>query len=147
MLDQMREQYVVTARAKGVAEWLVVAKHALKNTGVTTVTMGGWELGRMIAGYTVVVEVVFAWPGMGHLVFESIKQGDFALVQALALVIAVLIGLLNLSGGPVVSAVRPSYQVRVVRGRTWTTVTTSAARPPWRGTRSGPNAVPECSGS
>jgi len=96
MLDQMREQYVVTARAKGVAEWLVVAKHAMKNTGVTTATMGGWELGRMIAGYTVVVEVVFAWPGMGHLVFEAIKQGDFALVQALALVIAVLIGLLNL---------------------------------------------------
>jgi peptide/nickel transport system permease protein len=96
MLDQMREQYVVTARAKGVSEWLVVVKHALKNTGVTTVTMSGWELGRMIAGYTVVVEVVFAWPGMGHLVFEAIKQGDFALVQALALVIAVLIGLLNL---------------------------------------------------
>jgi peptide/nickel transport system permease protein len=96
MLDQMREQYVTTARAKGVSEWLVVAKHALKNTGVTVVTMGGWELGRMIAGYTVVVEVVFAWPGMGHLVVEAIKQGDFALVQALALVIAVMIGLLNL---------------------------------------------------
>jgi peptide/nickel transport system permease protein len=96
MLDQMREQYVTTARAKGVSEWLVVAKHAMKNTGVTAVTMGGWELGRMIAGYTVVVEVVFAWPGLGHLVVEAIKQGDFALVQALALVIAIMIGLLNL---------------------------------------------------
>jgi peptide/nickel transport system permease protein len=112
MLDQMREQYVVTARAKGVAEWLVVVKHALKNTGVTTVTMSGWELGRMIAGYTVVVEVVFAWPGMGHLVFEAIKQGDFALVQALALVIAVLIGLLNL----VVDLSYPLFDPRIKYG-------------------------------
>jgi peptide/nickel transport system permease protein len=112
MLDQMREQYVVTARAKGVSEWLVVAKHAMKNTGVTTVTMGGWELGRMIAGYTVVVEVVFAWPGMGHLVFEAIKQGDFALVQALALVIAILIGLLNL----VVDLSYPLFDPRIKYG-------------------------------
>lgn len=112
MLDQMREQYVTTARAKGVSEILVVVKHAMKNAGVTIVTMGGWELGRMIAGYTVVVEVVFAWPGMGHLVVEAIKQGDFALVQVLALVIAVMIGLLNL----VVDLSYPLFDPRIKYG-------------------------------
>ena len=96
MLDQLREQYVVTARAKGVKEWLVVVKHALKNAGITITTMGGWELGRMIAGYTVAVEIVFAWPGIGSLVVDAITHGDFPLVQTLAIVIAIMISLLNL---------------------------------------------------
>lgn len=97
MLDQLREQYVTTARAKGVREWIVVVKHALKNAGITITTMGGWELGRMIAGYTVAIEIVFAWPGIGSLVVDAIKAGDFPLVQTLAIVIAVMISLLNLA--------------------------------------------------
>lgn len=96
MLDQLREQYVVTARAKGVSERLVVVKHALKNAGITITTMGGWELGRMIAGYTVAVELVFSWPGIGSLVVDAITHGDFPLVQTLAIIIAVMISLLNL---------------------------------------------------
>lgn len=96
MMEQLRELYVVTARSKGLAEWLVVTRHALKNAGITIVTMSGWELGRMLAGYTVVIEVVFGLPGLGHLIIDAINYQDFPLLQALTFVIAVTINLLNL---------------------------------------------------
>lgn len=96
MLEQLRELYVVTARSKGLAEWLVVIRHALKNAGITIVTMSGWELGRMLAGYTVVIEVVFGLPGIGALIVDAIDMQDFPLLQALTFVIAVTINALNL---------------------------------------------------
>lgn len=96
MMEQLRELYVVTARSKGLAEWLVVTRHALKNAGITIVTMSGWELGRMLAGYTVVIEVVFGLPGLGHLIIDAINYQDFPLLQALTFVIAVTINMLNL---------------------------------------------------
>jgi peptide/nickel transport system permease protein len=96
MMEQLRELYVVTARSKGLAEWLVVTRHALKNAGITIVTMSGWELGRMLAGYTVVIEVVFGLPGLGHLIIDAINFQDFPLLQALTFVIAVTINILNL---------------------------------------------------
>ncbi|HBV95487.1 MAG: hypothetical protein JL50_09365 [Peptococcaceae bacterium BICA1-7] len=96
MMEQLRELYVVTARSKGLAEWLVVTRHALKNAGITIITMSGWELGRMLAGYTVVIEVVFGLPGLGHLIIDAINYQDFPLLQALTFVIAVTINLLNL---------------------------------------------------
>jgi len=96
MMEQLRELYVVTARSKGLAEWLVVTRHALKNAGITIVTMSGWELGRMLAGYTVVIEVVFGLPGLGHLIIDAINYQDFPLLQALTFVIAVTINILNL---------------------------------------------------
>jgi peptide/nickel transport system permease protein len=96
MMEQLRELYVVTARSKGLAEWVVVTKHALKNAGIPIITMSGWELGRMLAGYTVVIEVVFGLPGIGHLIIDAIDYQDFPLLQALTFVIAILINLLNL---------------------------------------------------
>ena len=96
MMEQLRELYVVTARSKGLAEWVVVTKHALKNAGIPIVTMSGWELGRMLAGYTVVIEVVFGLPGIGHLIIDAINYQDFPLLQALTFVIAILVNVLNL---------------------------------------------------
>jgi len=109
MLDQLQQQYIVTARSKGLAEWVVVVRHALKNAGVTIVTISGWELGRMMAGYTVVIEVVFGWPGLGQLVVESINQQDFPLLQALTFVIASIISLLNL----VIDLTYPFFDPRI----------------------------------
>lgn len=96
MMEQLREHYVITARSKGLPEWAVVVRHTLKNAGIAVVTMSGWELGRMLAGYTVVIEVVFGLPGIGQLVVDAINFQDFPLLQALTFVIAVTINLLNL---------------------------------------------------
>lgn len=96
MMEQLRSLYVITARSKGLAEWVVVTKHALKNAGITVVTMAGWELGRMLAGYTVVIETVFGLPGIGSLIIDAINLQDFPLLQALTFLIAIVISLLNL---------------------------------------------------
>lgn len=96
MVEEMAQQYVLTARAKGLIETLVVIRHALRNAAIALVTISGWELARMLAGYTVAVEVVFAYPGIGHLIVDSIQGQDFPLVQAITLVVAIAISLINL---------------------------------------------------
>ncbi len=96
MVEEMAQQYVLTARAKGLVESLVVIRHALRNASIALVTISGWELARMLAGYTVAVEVVFAYPGIGHLIVDTIQSQDFPLVQAITLVVAIAISLINL---------------------------------------------------
>jgi len=96
MLEQLRELYIVTARSKGLPEFWVVTRHALKNAGVQIVTMSGWELGRMIAGYTIAIEAVFGLPGIGSLIVDAIGQQDFPLIQAITFVIAICIVFLNI---------------------------------------------------
>lgn len=96
MVEEMAQQYVLTARAKGLVEPLVVVRHALRNASIAVVTISGWELARMLAGYTVAVESVFAFPGLGHLIIDAIDNQDFPLLQALTLVVAVSISLINL---------------------------------------------------
>ena len=96
MMEQLRELYVVTARSKGLAEWLVVTRHALKNAGITIVTMSGWELGRMLAGYTVVIEVVFGLPGLGRLTVEAVLSRDFPTIQTVILLFSVVYVVINL---------------------------------------------------
>jgi len=96
MLDQMHQQYVTTARSKGLTERVVVMRHALKNASIPIATFSGWEVGRMLAGYTVVVEVVFGWPGQGHLIVDTIAAQDFPLLQALVIVVAITVSTINL---------------------------------------------------
>ncbi|HHV78391.1 MAG TPA: ABC transporter permease [Firmicutes bacterium] len=97
MLDQLNQQYVTTARAKGLDEATVVFKHALKNAATAVLTMGGMDLGRMLAGETAAVEMVYAWPGFGSLILETIARQDFPLLQASVFVVAVIICLINLA--------------------------------------------------
>jgi len=96
MLEQLNSQYIVTARAKGVVEWAVVLVHALKNAGTAVATMGGMDLGRMLAGETAAVEMVFGWPGFGSLVLDTIGRQDFPLLQANVFVVAVIVSVINL---------------------------------------------------
>ncbi|MGB9868038.1 MAG: ABC transporter permease [Bacillota bacterium] len=96
MLDQLNQQYVTTARAKGLTEGAVVFKHALKNAATAVLTMGGMDLGRMLAGETAAVEMVYGWPGFGSLVLETIARQDFPLLQASVFVVAIIICLINL---------------------------------------------------
>lgn len=97
MIDELHTQYVQTARAKGLPELRVVGVHALRNAAIPILTLSGWELIRALAGFSVVVETVFAWPGVGYLAFQSIQQNDVILLQAIVTVIAVLIVAINVS--------------------------------------------------
>lgn len=95
-LDELNRNYVVAARARGLSEQAVVLGHALKNAAIPIVTLSGWELSRLLAGFTVIVEVVFAWPGVGLLAMDAIKRQDLPLLQADVFVVGVLVVGLNL---------------------------------------------------
>jgi peptide/nickel transport system permease protein len=95
MLDVLREQYITTGRAKGLAERLVVYKHALRNALVPTVTVIGISFAVLISG-AVVVETVFNIPGLGRLVVSAVSRRDYPVVQGVVLVIAGVYMLVNL---------------------------------------------------
>ena len=96
MLDVLRSEYIRTAAAKGLADRLVVLKHALKNALIPIVTVAGLQIGILLGG-TVVVEEVFTLPGIGRLVLWSIYQRDYPLTQSTILFIAVMFMTLNLA--------------------------------------------------
>jgi len=95
MLETMGSEYVKLARLKGVSEFKVVWKHALKPASIAPLTFFGGILVRMITGATV-VEIVFSWPGAGLLAYEAANARDFPVVQALALFTAAAIVVMNL---------------------------------------------------
>ena len=95
MLEVLSQDFVRTARAKGVTERGVVVRHALRNAWLPVVTMIGLEFGFLLSG-VVVVETVFSWPGVGRLVFNAINQRDIPLVQAAVIVFSLIFVLLNL---------------------------------------------------
>jgi peptide/nickel transport system permease protein len=97
MIDELNSQYVKAARAKGVARWRVVGIHALRNAAIPFVTLFGWEVIRALAGFTLVVEAVFDWPGLGDLAILAIKQRDFYLIQTIVFVVAVMVVLINIA--------------------------------------------------
>jgi peptide/nickel transport system permease protein len=96
MLDVLRAEYIRTAAAKGLADRVVVLKHALKNALIPIVTVVGLQIGILLGG-TVVVEEVFTLPGIGRLVLWSIYQRDYPLTQSTILFIAVLFMTINLA--------------------------------------------------
>ena len=86
MLEVLDSEYIKLARAKGQPERVVIWKHAFKNAVIPTVTFLGFYLTMLIGGATLVVEVVFAWPGIGMLLYEAILSRDFPVVQAVTLI-------------------------------------------------------------
>ena len=96
MLEVLGQDYVRTARAKGVAEWTVVVRHALKNALIPIVTVVGVQAGYLLGG-AVLTETVFAWPGVGTLVVQGILARDVPLVQGCVLVVALTFVLVNLA--------------------------------------------------
>ena len=95
MLNVLGAEFVTTARAKGVRGWRLLSRHVLRNAVIPTVTVLGINLGFLV-GATLVVEDVFALPGLGALMINSIFQRDFPVVQGITLVFAVLVVLVNL---------------------------------------------------
>ena len=97
MVDELNQPYTKTAVAKGMPLRRVVGVHALRNAAIPATTMVGWELIRALAGYSVVVEVVFAWPGLGQLAMQAIQRHDVVLLQAVVFTIAIMVVLVNLT--------------------------------------------------
>jgi len=96
MLEEISKEYVRTARAKGMPERRVIFRHILKNALVPTITILGIQFGRLMGGM-VVVEHVFAWPGLGSLVVDAVYSRDYPMVQALVLTFAVIAVSVNMA--------------------------------------------------
>lgn len=95
MLEVLGEDYIMTARAKGLSERVVVWKHALKNARIIVITVVGLEFGALISG-SIIVEAVFSWPGIGQLLLQGITSRDYPLITGLVLVYTTLFILVNL---------------------------------------------------
>ncbi|PYN43472.1 MAG: hypothetical protein DMD95_13625 [Candidatus Rokuibacteriota bacterium] len=95
MLEVMREDYLRTARAKGLVELRVIGRHALKNALLPVLTVSGYQFARLLGG-VIIVESIFVVPGMGTLLIDSIIHRDFIVLQAIVLLIAAVVLILNL---------------------------------------------------
>lgn len=96
MLEVLTQDYIRTARAKGLTETKVLGKHAFKNAAISLITVSGMQFGLLLSG-AVVTETVFAWPGLGRLAVSSILMGDYPVVQAIVVVFAMCVVLANLA--------------------------------------------------
>jgi peptide/nickel transport system permease protein len=95
MIEELGSDHIKFLRIKGMPEWLVLWKHALRNAGLTTLTFVGLMIAGVLTG-SVLVETVFVWPGVGRLLVESIYYRDFSLVQGIVLLIAATYIVINL---------------------------------------------------
>jgi len=95
MLEVLRQDYVLTAAAKGLAEWTTVIRHALKNAFIPVLTLLGLQVSILVSG-TVVLESIFVLPGMGRYLLEAVQYRDYPVIQALNLLFATVIVLTNL---------------------------------------------------
>lgn len=94
MLDVLSEDYIRTARSKGLMEKVVILKHGLRNALIPVVTIGGVQLGMLIGG-AITTETVFSWPGIGRFLVQSIATRDYPAIQAGLLILITVIALLN----------------------------------------------------
>ena len=111
MIDELNQQYVKTADAKGLPRRRIVGVHALRNASIPALTLTGWELIRALAGYSVVVETVFAWPGIGFLADQALTNQDLILLQAIVFVVALMVVLVNVAIDILYKAVDPRIKL------------------------------------
>jgi peptide/nickel transport system permease protein len=95
LLEELRKPYVTVAHAKGQRRWVVYVQHALRNALIPTVTVLGLQFGAMLGG-SIVVETVFAWPGVGFLMIQAIRTNDLPVVRAVVLVVGLAFVVINL---------------------------------------------------
>lgn len=96
MLETLGEDYILTARAKGLADWTIVRRHALRNAMLPIVTLVALSLGYMVAG-AILVETVFSWPGIGRAVYEAVLERDYPMLQGAFLLLTVSVIFFNLA--------------------------------------------------
>jgi peptide/nickel transport system permease protein len=95
IIEVMNMEFIKTARAKGVAEPMVVVKHAFRNACIPVITVLGLQFGQLLGG-AIITETVFAWPGVATLTVESIRNQDFPVVQCAVILLALVIVVVNL---------------------------------------------------
>lgn len=95
MLETLGEDYVRTARSKGLSEWLVVSRHAMRNAVIPGVTYFGSRLAGLVTG-AVIVETIFVWPGVGRLAVDAVAERDYPMIQGIVLFVGVTFAVLNL---------------------------------------------------
>ena len=95
LIEEMRQPYARTAEARGLQPRQVMLRHAVRNAANPVLTVAGWEAIRMLAGYAVVVETVFAWPGIGLLAVQAIERQDLILLQAIVFDVALVVVVIN----------------------------------------------------
>ena len=106
MLEVLHEDFIRTARAKGLTEYAVILRHALRAALLPIVTVLGLQLGSLLAG-TVITETVFSWDGVGRLLVESIEKRDYPVTQACVLVVALLYVAVNLATDIIYTKIDP----------------------------------------
>ena len=95
MIDVLDQDYIRTATAKGLPRWIVVGKHTTKNAAIPVVTVFGLQAAALIGG-SVIIEQVFAMPGLGSLALRSIMERDFPVIQAFVVIVTLFVLLINL---------------------------------------------------
>jgi peptide/nickel transport system permease protein len=96
MLDVLHQDYMRTARAKGLSEWMTIVRHGLKNAALPVVTILGLDFGALLGG-AVVTETVFAWPGIGNLAVQAVIARDYPIVQGVVIIVATSFVFINLA--------------------------------------------------
>jgi peptide/nickel transport system permease protein len=110
MLEVLQQDYVRTARAKGVPERRILYRHAFKNAAIPFITVTGLSLGFMLSG-AIIIETVFAWPGLGRLIVQAVPGRDFPVIQAGVFVFALIFVTLNLAVDLLYAAVDPRVRL------------------------------------
>jgi peptide/nickel transport system permease protein len=95
LLEVLRQEYIMTARSKGLSEWMVVTRHALRNALIPILTVGGLQFGLLLGG-AILTETIFSWPGLGRLLYHAVLARDYPMVQGGTLLIAATFSVLNL---------------------------------------------------
>jgi len=111
VLDALHEDYVQTARAKGLGEARVVGKHTLRNSAIPIVTLAGLEAGQLLGG-AVITETIFAWPGVGRVTVQALLNRDFPVVMAAVFLTSLIYTLLNLAVDLLYGWLDPRVRVR-----------------------------------
>ena len=113
-VEVIQEDFVRTARAKGLSERVVVTKHALRNALIPVVTMMGLQFGFLLGG-SIVVETVFNWPGLGRLLVDAVTQRDYPVIQGLVLLFSLEFILINLIVDVLYGVINPSIRYKLRR--------------------------------
>ncbi len=110
-VDVLQEEYMRTARAKGLRERVVILKHGLRNAMVPVVTMMGLQFGFLLGG-SIVVEKVFNWPGLGRLLVDSVEMRDYPVIQAEVLLFSLIFILINLAVDVIYALLNPAIRYK-----------------------------------
>ncbi len=110
LIEALQQDYVRTARAKGLAEWRVVLRHALRNALIPVMTVQAMQFASLLGG-ALVTEIIFAWPGIGRLAVQAIQNRDFPLVQGVVLLAAAVFVLVNLLVDLAYAALNPRVRL------------------------------------